>query len=287
MLGVTPRRNIINKSNFVHLLLRASRVLMSESINSKEYRDQGSSHDVSKIQTAGDNDEYIIIGNQKFHRHELMAAFGGTLNPGLSPPPKHEFANPAPLGLSAFGMTTFCLSLYNAQAMGIKIPNVVVGMAAFYGGAAQFLAGVWEMCVGNTFGATAFCSYGAFWLSYMAINVKSFNIAGGYVFEDGTADTHQFHNAVGFYLLAWALFTFMMCSLTLKSTVMFFLLFFCLAVTFVLLAAGDFTGKVGVTRAGGVLGVVTAFLGWYNAWAGVATKTNAYFTSYPIPLYRA
>lgn len=252
---------------------------MSESINSHSTKDQLS--DVLKIRTAGDNDEYIIIGNQKFHRHELMAAFGGTMNPGLAPPPVHQFGNPAPLGLGAFAMTTFVLSMYNAQAMGIKLPNVVVGMACFYGGAAQFLAGVWEMCVGNTFGATAFCSYGAFWMSYMAINVKLFNIAAGY-----GDDTHQFKQAVAFYLLAWALFTFMMCSLTLKSTLFFFALFFCLAVTFTLLAAGDFTGKVGVSRAGGVVGVVTAFLGWYNAWAGVSTRTNSYFTSYPIPLYR-
>lgn len=257
---------------------------MSESLNSHDVKDQVSSNNdnVLRIRTTGPNSEYVILGNHKFHRWELQLAFGGTMNPGLAPPPVHKFANPAPLGLGAFAMTTFVLSLYNAQAMGIKVPNIVVGMAAFYGGAAQFLAGVWEMCVGNTFGATAFCSYGAFWMAYMAIQVKSFHIVEAY-----GDDTHQFKQALSFFLLAWALFTFMMTSLTLKSTLMFFLLFFCVAVTFVLLAAGDFTGVVGVTRAGGCLGVVTAFLGWYNAWSGTATKTNSYFTTYPIPLYKA
>ena len=261
--------------------------LMSESISTKEDRDRGSSLDVSRIQTAGENDEYIIIGNQKFHRYELMAAFGGTMNPGLSPPPKHKFANPAPIGLSAFGMTTFCMSLYNAQAMGVTIPNVVVIMGAFYGGAAQFLAGVWDLCVGNTFGGTAFCSFGAYWMAYMAMHVKAFNVIDAYVFEDGTPDTRQFHNAHGFFLVAWALYSFMLCSLTLKSTVAFCVMFICLTVTFILLAIGEFTDKVGVTRAGGVVGLVTAFLGWYNAWAGVVTKTNAYFTFYSIPLDRS
>ena len=70
-----------------------------------------------------------------------MAAFGGTLNPGASPWPKINI-NPAPLGLCGFAMTTFVLSLYNAQAMGIKVPNVVVSLACFYGGAAQFLLDV-------------------------------------------------------------------------------------------------------------------------------------------------
>ena len=73
--------------------------------------------------------------------------------------------NPAPLGLCAFALSTFVLSLFNAQAMGIKIPNIAVSLALFYGGLAQFLAGCWEFVTGNTFGMTALTSYGAFWLS--------------------------------------------------------------------------------------------------------------------------
>lgn len=251
----------------------------NDSIHSKASR--STSDEVKGIRTAGDGNEFIIIGKQKFYRHEVMSAFGGTLNPGVSPYPTNLFANPAPLGLSAFSLTTFVLSMYNARAMGVTTPNVVVGLAAFYGGAVQFLAGVWEMAVGNTFGATALTSYGAFWLSFAAINVESFGIAAAY-----GDDVTQFHNAVGFYLIAWGLFTFMLWLCTIKSTVAFSSLFFLLFLTFMLLGAGDMTGKVGVTRAGGVMGVITAFDGFYNAFAGVANRQNSYIVANPIPLVR-
>lgn len=236
---------------------------------------------VTKVQETGAGNEFLIIGGKKYYKHELMAAFGGSLNPGLAPVPVNQFANPAPLGLSAFALTTFVLSMYNAQGMGIKTPNVVVGLACFYGGAVQFLAGCWEMVVGNTFGGTALTSYGAFWLSYAAINIKAFGIAAAY------EDEIMFKNAVGLYLLAWAIFTFILTLATVKSTAAFCALFAFLTITFILLAVGDMTQKVGVSRAGGVTGVITAFLGFYNAFAGVANKQNSYFTAYPIPLTRS
>lgn len=234
-----------------------------------------------KIHTTGDNEEYVVIGNKKYLKHELMQAFGGSLNPGLSLPPTHNFANPGPLGLCAFALTTFVLSMYNARAMGVTTPNVVVGLTAFYGGLVQLLAGVWEIMVGNTFGGTALTSYGGFWLSYMAINIESFGIAAAY-----GDDTEQFHNAVGFFLLGWAIFTFMLTLCTMKSTVAFCGLFSFLTMTFILLAAGDFSGRVGVTRAGGVFGIITAFFGFYNAFAGVANSSNSYFVPKAIQLTR-
>lgn len=241
------------------------------------------SHDsFGKVRTTGDNDEFIILGNQKFHRHELMTAFGGTLNPGLAPPPAHEFANPAPMGLAAFALTTFVLSMVNARAMGVTTPNVVVGLSCFYGGAVQFLAGVWELLIGNLFGGTALTSYGAFWFAYSAIQIESFGIVEAY-----GDDTVQLQNAVGFFLLGWALFTAMLTVVTVKSTVAFFGLFFTLTLTFILLAAGDLTQIPNVTRAGGVMGVITAFFGFYNAFAGVANRQNSYFVPHVIPLTKA
>lgn len=259
--------------------MTSSNSIHSNSNTSKEISEH--SHGVLKVTTAGVADEFVIIGNQKFYRHELMTAFGGTLNPGLAPYPVNKFANPAPLGLSAFAMTTLVLSLCNAQAMGITTPNIVVGLACFYGGAAQMLAGIWELVVGNTFGGTALTSYGAFWLSYAAINIESFGIVAAYA-----DDLDTLHNAIGFYLLAWGLFTLMLTMATLKSTAAFFLLFFCLSLTFFLLAAGEFTLKTGVTRAGGVVGVITGILGFYNALAGVANKQNSYFTVKAVSLTR-
>ena len=233
---------------------------------------------VSKVGVTGDSQEYVILGKKKYHKHDLMKAFGGTLTPGVAPYPVRQFGNPAPLGLSAFALTTFVLSLYNAQAMGIKVPNVVVSTATFYGGAVQFLAGIWELLLGNTFGATALTSYGAFWLSYASVFIKNFGISEAY------KDKTMMNNAIGLYLVGWAIFTFMLTLVTAKSTVAFFSLFFSLMVTFILLAAGEFTGKVGVTRAGGVIGVICAFTAWYNAYAGVANRFNTYVTVRAVPL---
>lgn len=234
---------------------------------------------IGKIEFSGDSNELVIIGNRKYYTHELMRAFGGTLNPGPAPFKEPHFGNPVSVGLSGFSMSMFVLSLVNAGAMGITVSNIVVGLACFYGGAVQFFCGIWELLLGNTFGGTVLTLFGAFWLSFAAINIKAFNIASDY-----GDDTAQLANAIGLYLVGWAIFTFILLLATMKSTVAFFGMFLFLLLTFLLLAGGEFTGKTSVTKAGGVIGVITAFLGWYNAWAGVATKQNSYFTCYVIPL---
>lgn len=241
------------------------------------HHDQGS---LGRVYTSGDNNEFIIIGRQKFLRDELVTAFGGTLQPGLAPPPVHKFGNPAPLGLCGFALTTFVLSMFNARAQGIRTPNVVVGLAMFYGGLAQFVAGVWEIALENTFGGLALCSYGSFWLSFGAIYIPWFGILQAYADQDN----HDLRNALGFYLLGWTIFTLGLTLCTLKSTIAFFSLFAVLFVTFLLLCIGEFTGKVGVTRAGGVIGVIDAFIAWYNAFAGVATRQNSYIVARAMPL---
>lgn len=245
--------------------------MSSEDLHSYKETHLVDSPGVGRIQVSGEGNEFVHIGKNRYYKHELMEAFGGTLNPGLSPYPKHQFANPSPLGLCGFALTTFCLSMYNAQAMGIDVPNVVVGLACFYGGTVQLFAGIWEGLIGNTFALCALTSYGAFWLSYAAIQISAFGIADAY---DGT---DQLHSAVGLYLMAWALFTFMLFLCTLKSTLAFLSLFFMLTLTYILLSIGDFTSKTGVVRAGGVTGVITAFIAFYNAFAGVATPQNSYF----------
>ncbi|CCE62059.1 hypothetical protein TPHA_0B03870 [Tetrapisispora phaffii CBS 4417] len=238
-----------------------------------------SSEDLGKIYTSGENNEYVYIGRTKFLKADLYDAFGGTLQPGLAPPSSHKFANPAPLGLSAFALTTFVLSMFNARAQGITTPNVVVGLAMFYGGLVQLIAGIWEIALENTFGGTALCSYGGFWLSFGAIHIPWFGILSAYEGKEA-----QLQDALGFYLLGWAIFTFGLTICTMKSTVMFFALFFLLAVTFLLLSIGEFAASVGSTRAGGVLGVIVAFIAWYNAYAGVATRQNSYVLARPFAL---
>lgn len=235
--------------------------------------------EVHRIFTTGSNNEYIHIGRQKFLKNELYEAFGGTLNPGWAPPSLHKFANPAPLGLSGFALTTFVLSMINAKAMGIEIPNVVVAPAMFYGGLVQLIAGIWEIALENAFGGTALCSFGGFWLSFGSIYIPWFGIREAYEGKET-----ELGNALGFYLLGWCIFTFGLSVCTMKSTVMFFALFFLLAVTFLLLSIGAFTGRESVNTAGGVFGVIVSFIAWYNAFAGLTNKQNSYIIAHSIPL---
>lgn len=183
-----------------------------------------------------------------------------------------KIANPGPLGLSAFALTTFVLSIHNAGASTIVAPNIVVGLALFYGGLVQLLAGMWEFATGNTFGATAFSSYGGFWLSFGVIFIPSFNIVAAY-----NGDAVALDHAVGIYLIAWTIFTFLLFLATFRSTGGLCALFFFLTMTFLLLALGKFTNET-VGKAGGVFGIITAFIAWYNALAGLLTPETSYFT---------
>lgn len=232
--------------------------------------------EITKVHSEGD---YIHFGNEKYLRSELQQAFGGTLNPGLSPPPKHNFANPAPLGLSGFALTTFVLSLVNTGARGVTIPNIVVGLAFFYGGAAQLVAGMFEIAVGNTFGGVALSSYGGFWGSWAAIQVDSFGIVAAY---EGAEEELRF--ALGIYLIGWFIFTFFLMLMTLKSTLAFFLIFFFLSITYLLLAIAEIQNSTSVKTAAGVFGILTAFAAWYNAYAGIANSQNTYITVKAISL---
>jgi len=190
-----------------------------------------------------------------------------------SPVSRRRLGNPGPLGLFSFASTTFILSLINVQARGVATPNVVVGMAIFVGGLVQLLAGMWEFAVGNTFGATAFSSYGGFWMSYATILIPSSGIIDSY-----TATPEELPNALGIYLIAWFMFTFMMLIGALRKNVSFIALFAFLAATFALLAAGQFTAKVNLTKAGGALGIVTAFIAYYCAVSQLLVREESYFT---------
>ncbi|WEW59653.1 Meiotically up-regulated protein 86 protein [Emydomyces testavorans] len=219
------------------------------------------------------------------HKHELNA-FATTFHPSLFQKMAHrEFANPAPLGLSAFALTTFVLSLINMQARGTHAPNLVIASAFGYGGLVQLLAGMWEMAVGNTFGATALSSYGGFWISYGIIFTPGgFEIVSSVTKVDGQSGLNS---VVGFWLIGWFIFTTIMLILTIKSSWAFFLLFLFLDLAFLMLAIGHFQesapGKLNVPliKAGGFFGLLAAFLAWYNAIAAIANESNSFFR-YPL-----
>lgn len=171
-------------------------------------------------------------------------------------------ADPGPLGLAGFAMTTFVLSLINANLISGAGIGVVLGLAIAYGGLAQLLAGMWEFRTGNTFGAVAFTSYGAFWISFYFI-LK--------VVPAATVTSH----AVAAYLLAWGGFTAYMFVASLRTTGAVALVFLLLAVTFILLGIGD-TGSTGhptITHIGGGVGIATAVAAWYASFASVTNST--------------
>ncbi|KAK4180979.1 GPR1/FUN34/yaaH family-domain-containing protein [Triangularia setosa] len=211
-----------------------------------------------------------------------LPAFGGEFQPGLwRPMEKRQFANPAPLGLSAFALTTFVLSAINLGTRGVNVPNVVVPLAFGYGGLVQLLAGMWEMVVGNTFGATALSSYGGFWIAWGLMLTPHWNILGdgGPYKTDAinSSDPMMSESAMGFFLTGWFIFTTILLLCTLRSTVMFFLLFFTLDLCFLMLACSHYSHSSGnvdmyhtLTKAGGGFGMLAAFLAWYNAFAGIA-----------------
>jgi len=169
-------------------------------------------------------------------------------------------ADPAALGLGAFALTTFLLSLANSGLLP-GAGAAVLGIALFYGGIAQVAAGLWEFAKGNTFGATAFVSYGAFWLSFWWLETNP-----AVAKEAGAA-------GVGAFLLAWTIFTLFMTVAAVKTNGALLAVFVVLTLTFAALTIGEFSGQVGITRLGGWLGLLTAALAWYSAFSVVINAT--------------
>jgi uncharacterized protein len=172
-------------------------------------------------------------------------------------------ADPAPLGLAAFALTTFVLSFFNAGIVSDAGEPVVLGLALAYGGVAQVLAGMWEFRNNNTFGATAFTSFGAFWLSFWA-------------FDEFFADkvpAASLGNAVGLYLIAWGIFTTYMLIASLRTTAAVSTVFLLLAVTYFALGIGQAVSSDWLVKAGGWIGIATAIAAWYASFAGVTNST--------------
>lgn len=171
-------------------------------------------------------------------------------------------ANPAPLGLSGFAVTTFLLSIVNAGLIA-STDQTFLGLAVAFGGLAQLLAGMWEFRAGNTLGATAFSSYGAFWLS-VAVAALTHTLGGP---------------GFSYYLLAWGILTvvFLLCALRTNWALIAVFLF--LALTFFALAIGAFMGTAGTTWAviGGWLGIITAIIAEYTALAGILSSGKSAF----------
>jgi uncharacterized protein len=177
------------------------------------------------------------------------------------PPVIAAVADPAPLGLAAFALTTFLLSAANAGLMKSATGDAWLGYAFAYGGLGQLLAGMWEFRNRNVFGATAFSSYGGFWIGlglWVLLVAQKQPVTSTAPGKD-----------IAWILLAFAIFnTYMLIwSSTLNTAV--FLVFLTLEATEVVLFIGGFTGNANITKVGGFIGILTALVAWYTSAAGV------------------
>jgi succinate-acetate transporter protein len=169
-------------------------------------------------------------------------------------------ADPAPLGLAGFALTTFVLSCANAGFL--PVAATFVPLAFFYGGLAQFLAGMWEFRNKNTFGAAAFTSYGAFWLAL------AFFVFFGRQLGVATSSA-----ALGVTLFAWTVFTFYMWLASFRTTGAVLVVFTTLLATYILLDVGVLLNAAIWVKIGGYVGMFTAATAWYASAAGVINHT--------------
>ena len=165
---------------------------------------------------------------------------------------KDQTANPGPLGLFGFAMTTVLLNIHNAGFFPVN--SMIMGMGVFFGGGAQFVAGVMEWKKGNNFGSIAFMSYGAFWLSLVFTWLAP-------MFGVEKADG----NSMGCYLGMWGFFSLINFLQTLKGSLVGKLLFGSLTLLFFLLAAANFTGDEAILNFAGWTGIICGFIAFYEA----------------------
>ena len=184
-------------------------------------------------------------------------------------PVKEGIANPAPLGLCAFGMTTVLLNFHNAGFF--ELNSMILAMGLFYGGLAQVIAGIIEAKKNNTFGLTAFTSYGFFWLSLVGLIVMA---KVGWI--DKPSD-----NAMVAYLGVWGLFTFCMFFGTLKLNRALQFVFASLTILFILLAAGDATGNDSIKHLAGYEGIICGLSAIYT---GIANVLNEVYGKTVLPI---
>ncbi|HEY2794896.1 MAG TPA: acetate uptake transporter [Micromonosporaceae bacterium] len=170
-------------------------------------------------------------------------------------------ADPAPLGLAAFALTTFLLSLNNANW--IHGSDAWLPYALAYGGLGQLLAGMWEYRRGNTFGATAFSTYGAFWIGLWFFATKT-----------GAAGNAK---DLGYILLAFAIFNTYMLIASANVNMAVFAVFLTLEITEILLFIGILADNKNIGKIGGVVGVITALCAWYASFAGVKASVGGRF----------
>ncbi|QKX53694.1 uncharacterized protein TRUGW13939_00774 [Talaromyces rugulosus] len=223
---------------------------------------------------------------------ERQRTAGGHVNdrsqPGL-PIIHRTLASPAPLGLLSFATGIFLISALGLGARSITVPNILIGVLMFFGGACQFLAGVMEFLTGNTasikqrpfaqtFGATLFPSYSAFNFSYAMIYLPGTGIMAAYTDPQTGTVGPEFKQALAIYIWAWFILTVLFSIAAMRSSWVLFLDLAALCICLMLLASGNMVGNEGLLKAGYSFGLVVAFLSYWagcaGLWAGNTTPID-------------
>ena len=178
-----------------------------------------------------------------------------TVRPRL--PLAARLADPVPVGLAGFGLTTFMLSLIESGIIDKSALPIVLGSALAYGGLLQLLAGMWAFVRNNTFAAVALGSYGAFWISFWALNA----------FYMDRIPTNEQNAALGLFLISWGIFSFYMWIASFRVSLGVMLVFLTLWPAYVLIGIGTAADAATVTHIGGIFGIATAVLAWYVSFA--------------------
>lgn len=259
-----------------------------------EYYQSDRSSEVSDVPyrtcSITNEDEFIVIGNERHYRRDIEEQQRNHEAEIIRTPhffymvhesPKVEYGNAGALALISTSFNGLIAGFYLAGTMGITQLNVAVGLMFFYGGIVQFCCGAWELVKGHTFAATMFTSFGTFWIQLGATLTPAFGIRQAY-----GDDIEMFNNAMGLNILGWALFAFMMFTCTVKSNISLVLAIFTLDITLLLILAGFLTNSQQVFKAAGIVSVINAFIGWYEAFGAIANNKNSYHSlpTYPIPV---
>ena len=196
----------------------------------------------------------------------------------------HAYARPynaTPIGYCAFSLTLFVYSFYmcGATVPITFIPSMAMGLALFYGGLIELIAGIFELRIGNNFHALAFCSYAGYWFG-----LGSLYVIGSFNFQAAAIDDTARNNALGVFYLAWVIFTLAMLIASIRSNILTLVFYFFLLITYALLCASYFlNGHENLRRAGGAIGIFTAVIGWFIAFASYLVRgENSYFS---LPLF--
>ncbi|KAH8179851.1 hypothetical protein LIA77_01370 [Sarocladium implicatum] len=192
---------------------------------------------------------------------------------------QQQFGDAGPLGLSAFGFTTFVMALFNLSAGGVGVPNLIIGPGLIYGGLGQLLAGMWDMASGKTVSATISSAYGCFWMSFAVILIPGFGVREAY---NNDAD---YYKANGFFMLGFFVFSLAVTMVSMKGTYPFLTLTILVNFTWLFLSIANLkTDENGqpdevFKKMGGAFGLLVAFTAWYNMYAGLANDTNSFFVA--------